>query len=163
MTLIDDQEADSNDFIAIDEVLTTGTPYPIRVHCSVWEHDGGIGAEWEDVFDYTRNINNQGSFSMDGSNDEGDVVIHFTVDTDSGNGQTCDGIEPGPPAPWTPTYDALFLPGSGTQTVAWGISWDEPHDGVDTERHARPPDGGHRELRPERSAQVQRVLPAGQR
>lgn len=124
VTLIHDQEADSNDFIAIDEVLTTGAPYPIRVHCSVWEHDGGIGAEWEDVFEDTRNVNNQGSFSMNGSNDEGDVTIHFTVDTDSGNGQTCDGIEPGPPTPWTPTYDALFLPGSGTQTVAWGVSWD---------------------------------------
>ena len=42
-------EANTNEEIDIDQVLTQREFPPVTVNCEVQEHDGGIGAEWEDV------------------------------------------------------------------------------------------------------------------
>lgn len=58
------EEANSNETIAIDELVTTVQPFPFAVHCTVFEHDGGIGANWEGVMDETRIISAPGSYAM---------------------------------------------------------------------------------------------------
>jgi hypothetical protein len=119
VTLVSNEEANTNESIAIDELLTTVQPFPFTVHCTVFEHDGGIGANWEDVMDETRTINGPGSFSMEGNNNEGTVDLHFNVDSGRGGGvgQTCDALSLGN------TYDAVFRAGTGSQGVVYTGTW----------------------------------------
>jgi hypothetical protein len=105
--------------------MLTDQAVPLQIHCVVREHDGGIGAGWEDVLDKTRTVTQSGNYTVSDSNSEGDVAIHFNVDSGTGNGQTCDTLEGEPPPPTPPAkrYDAVFLPGTDSQNVSWGLDW----------------------------------------
>lgn len=125
VTLVANEEANTNEFISINQLLTTTQPFPVTVTCAVYEHDGGIGANWEDVLAETRTISAPGSYSMRANTNEGAVALHFNVDSGSGGvGGTCDAVTT------ARTYDAILRPGTGSQGVVYGLTWAELTDSL---------------------------------
>jgi hypothetical protein len=125
VTLVANEEANTNEFISINQLLTTTQAFPVTVSCSVQEHDGGIGAHWEDVMAESRDFSAPGSYTIRESNNEGAVALHFTIDSGTGGvGGTCDA------ATTAKTYDAIFRPGTGSQGVVYGLTWAELTDSL---------------------------------
>ncbi len=72
-------EADSGESIPINRDLEFSS-YPVTVHCTVHEHDGGIGAGWEFVGSGMVRIDSAGQYLIKLNNNEGDVTVEFVVD-----------------------------------------------------------------------------------
>lgn len=71
-------EGDSGDEIEINRDLEF-TSFPVTVHCTVKEHDGGISAGWEDVGSGSIVVETAGDKKIHLDNNEGDVDIEFIV------------------------------------------------------------------------------------
>jgi hypothetical protein len=82
-------EANTNEDITINRVLTQREFPPLTVSCTVMEHDGGIGAEWEQVGSGSVVVRTTGNHLMrlNQHRDEGDVTVHFTVERIGSTGQ----------------------------------------------------------------------------
>jgi hypothetical protein len=72
------REANTGDNIPINRTLKA-TSYPVTVNCTVREHDGGIGASWEDVGTNELVVQGAGSYTISFDNGEGQVDVMFTV------------------------------------------------------------------------------------
>ena len=80
-------EGNTNEEITIDQALTQKEFPPVTVNCEVQEHDGGIGTEWEDVPSSPLLVRTTGPHIINASGSEGDVDIHFNVETTGSIGQ----------------------------------------------------------------------------
>ena len=76
-------EANTNESVPINRILTQREFPPVTVNCTVMEHDGGIGAEWEAVGTGSVLVQTTGShlIRLNQHRDEGDVTVHFDVTT----------------------------------------------------------------------------------
>ncbi|WP_141398083.1 hypothetical protein [Nitrosomonas ureae] len=84
---ITNSEANTNEFIEINRVLTQKEFPPVTVSCSAWEHDGGIGAEWETVGSRSLVVNTTGPHLIKLSSSEGEVTVNFVVEAIGSTGQ----------------------------------------------------------------------------
>ena len=100
--LITNNEANTNESIDIRRTLTQREFPPVTVTCSAFEHDGGIGAEWEPLGTSEVVARTTGTHSMHLSSSEGDVTVHFTVEATAVTGQPLVVEEP---------VNAAILPG----------------------------------------------------
>jgi hypothetical protein len=82
-------EANTNEDITINRVLTQREFPPVTVNCTVMEHDGGIGAEWEQVGTGSVVARTTGNhlLRLNQHRDEGDVTVHFVVEAIGSTGQ----------------------------------------------------------------------------
>lgn len=76
-------EANTNEAVTINRALTQREFPPVTVTCTVMEHDGGIGAEWEQVGSGSVVVRTTGShlIRLNQHRDEGDVTVKFTVES----------------------------------------------------------------------------------
>jgi Tachylectin len=118
-------EANTNESVTINRALTQREFPPITVNCTVLEHDGGIGAEWEQVGAGSVIVRTTGDhlIRLNQHRDEGDVTVRFSVESIGSTGQ------PLQIANWTPVYgiradgDMLFYKhtGAGDGSANWPI------------------------------------------
>jgi len=82
-------EANTNEEVRIGRVLTQREFPPVTVTCTAQEHDGGIGAEWEDVGTSSIIVNTTGghTIQLNQHRDEGDVTVHFVAERIGSTGQ----------------------------------------------------------------------------
>lgn len=82
-------EANTNETVTINRALTQKEFPPVTVSCSVMEHDGGVGAEWEQVGSGSVVVRTTGDhlIRLNQHRDEGDVTVRFTVENIGSNGQ----------------------------------------------------------------------------
>jgi hypothetical protein len=82
-------EANTNETVPINRVLTQREFPPVTVNCTVMEHDGGIGAEWEAVGGSSVVVRTTGphSIRINQHRDEGDVTVAFTAESIGATGQ----------------------------------------------------------------------------
>lgn len=80
-------EANTGENIAINRVLSQREFPPVTVSCSAFEHDGGIGAEWEVIGTGDLFVRTTGPHSIPLRSSEGDVTIQFTVEATAATGQ----------------------------------------------------------------------------
>lgn len=82
-------EANTNETITINRTLTQREFPPVTVNCTVMEHDGGIGAEWEQVGSGSVIVRTTGNhmIRLNQHRDEGDVTVQFTVENIGSTGQ----------------------------------------------------------------------------
>lgn len=101
-------EANTNEDVTINRLMSQGA-LPVLVHCTAQEHDGGIGAEWEQVGSGSVVANVPGNYMirLNQHRDEGDVTVLFTV---SNTGTTQQGLSGGRPN-WrlAPNYGTVQL------------------------------------------------------
>jgi hypothetical protein len=76
---IKNSEANTNESIDVFKQVTLTKGYPTFVSCHVWEHDGGIGASWENVGTVSTTFTGPLSepVTLNVENDEGDVSIQI--------------------------------------------------------------------------------------
>ena len=127
-------EANTNESITINRALTQREFPPVTVNCTVMEHDGGIGAEWEQVGTGSVVVRTTGDHQirLNQHRDEGDVTVKFTAEAIGSTGQ------PLQVSTWTPVYaikpdgDMLFYKHTGAddgspnwpiQAVQIGNGW----------------------------------------
>jgi hypothetical protein len=103
------KEANTGENIAINRVLTQRDFPPVIVHCTVEEHDGGIGAEWEPVGSGQVVVRTTGSHTIRMSNNEGDVTVHFGVESIGSTGQPLEA-DPGYSGTLVPAGPPTHLP-----------------------------------------------------
>jgi hypothetical protein len=79
-------EANTNEDVTINRVLTQREFPPVTVTCTAMEHDGGIGAEWEQVGTGTVIVNTTGNhlIRINQHRDEGDVTVMLDAQTFAG-------------------------------------------------------------------------------
>ena len=82
-------EANTNESITINRTLTQREFPPVTVTCTVQEHDGGIGAEWEQVGTGSVVVTTTGNhlLRLNQHRDEGDVTVHFVAERIGSTGQ----------------------------------------------------------------------------
>ena len=82
-------EANTNESITINRALTQREFPPVTVNCTVMEHDGGIGAEWEQVGSGSVIVRTTGNHSirLNQHRDEGDVTVQFVAESIGSTGQ----------------------------------------------------------------------------
>lgn len=80
-------EANTNEDIQINRILTQREFPPVTVNCTVKEHDGGIGAEWEQVGTQSVVVQTTGSHVIRLRSDEGDVTVNFVAEAIGSTGQ----------------------------------------------------------------------------
>jgi hypothetical protein len=82
-------EANTNESVTINRTLTQREFPPVTVNCTVMEHDGGIGAEWEQVGSGSVIVSTTGNhlIRLNQHRDEGDVTVSFTVENIGSTGQ----------------------------------------------------------------------------
>lgn len=82
-------EANTNETVTINRTLTQREFPPVTVNCTVMEHDGGIGAEWEQVGSGSVIVRTTGDhlIRLNQHRDEGDVTVRFTVENIGSTGQ----------------------------------------------------------------------------
>ena len=82
-------EANTNETVVINRVLTQREFPPVTVNCTVMEHDAGIGAEWEQVGSGSVIVRTTGDhlIRLNQHRDEGDVTVRFTVENIGSTGQ----------------------------------------------------------------------------
>jgi len=75
-------EANTNEKVPINRILSQKEFPPVTVNCTVQEHDGGIGAEWEAVGSGSVIVNTTGNhlIRLNQHRDEGDVTVNFTAE-----------------------------------------------------------------------------------
>jgi hypothetical protein len=110
-------EADTGDEIEVNRDLVF-QDFPVTVHCTVKEHDGGIGAGWEDVGSGSITVATAGEYKIHLDNNEGDVDVEFTVDN---VGQSSQGLTVASPR----RYVGVFRSGSDGHFLWVGVEWDD--------------------------------------
>ncbi|WP_386824673.1 RICIN domain-containing protein [Lysobacter brunescens] len=82
-------EANTNETVTINRALSQREFPPLTVSCTVMEHDGGIGAEWEHVGAGSVVVRTTGDhlLRLNQHRDEGDVTVRFTVEDIGSTGQ----------------------------------------------------------------------------
>lgn len=77
-------EANTGESLTIGRSITSTRPLgngqPLTVLCEIYEHDGGIGAEWEFVGNPSIKVFDVGEYTLSANNDEGSVDVKFTID-----------------------------------------------------------------------------------
>lgn len=76
--LIENREAGTGGTLYIEREMTYQR-FPFTVSVRVQEHDGGIGARWEEVGTRSVRVTGPGRYSVRVSNREGDVSVFFEV------------------------------------------------------------------------------------
>ncbi len=110
--LIVNQEANTNESLPINRILTQSNFPPVTVTCSAWEHDGGIGAEWETIQTASVNVATTGPALIRLINaSEGDVTVNFTAEAIGTTGQ-----------PLTVGSDDILWQHIGGQVHFWPIT-----------------------------------------
>jgi hypothetical protein len=110
------KEANTGEGIPIGQSITSSRPFPITVMCEVREHDGGIGAEWEFVGDPQIKVFDTGEYTLNASNDEGDVDVKFTIDRVGQAGSPLTAASP-------KQYAGVFRSGGDGHYLWVGVEW----------------------------------------
>lgn len=85
---ISNQEANTGETLPINRILTQAQFPPVTVTCSAWEHDGGIGAEWETIQTGSVVASTTGPHIIRLSNSsEGDVTVNLVAELIGTTGQ----------------------------------------------------------------------------
>lgn len=131
-------EANTNEGIDINRTLSQREFPPVTVTCTAMEHDGGIGAEWEDVGRAQLEVSTTGPHLMrlNQRRDEGDVTVHFTVQQVTSSGQPLTSAPKGVVYGITLNDDLMWMrhDGRGDGSFVWapapnggkqvGAGWD---------------------------------------
>ena len=117
--LIINKPGDTGASLDLGQSITSTRDFPLTVSCAVHEHDGGFGAQWESVGNPSIKVYGVGEYTLNAANDEGDVTIHFTIDS---VGVSQQGLTAAARSP-AKYYSGVFRSGYDGHVLWLGAAW----------------------------------------